>query len=63
MYVKHEQIWLALESTSDNLAIQVSDALVKLQKIPEGGTVRGGFLADLGKTFPTSFPRHLSTKV
>lgn len=36
-------------NTANILIIQVSDALVKLQKTPEGSTPRAGYLADLGK--------------
>ncbi|KAJ5460316.1 uncharacterized protein N7458_001868 [Penicillium daleae] len=37
-----------LETLANNYtACDISDALLKLQKVPEGGTARAGFLADL----------------
>lgn len=32
---------------------QVSDALLKIQKVPKGETARAGFLADLGESITT----------
>ena len=51
MYVgpsQYQHLYI-MSSTPNNIIFQVSDALIKLQKTPEGSTARAGYLADLGK--------------
>lgn len=50
---------MTLFKSANTLPIQVSDALLKLQKVPEGTAPRAGYLADLSKFFE---PRASSSK-
>ncbi|CAG8946781.1 unnamed protein product [Penicillium salamii] len=48
---------------SNSLDIQVSDALIKLQKTPEGETPRAGFLADLVPFSPITGRNEITPRI